>query len=316
MSGTRADSLAALGDEENFKTILKFHIDRADDEIKNWHYRLARQLLCVARYWLKLPEQRLEVLGRICSRLGAQCSAAGLTQKNRERLRPFQDPVNFERLVMLPVEETSRAFRAKPPDRKAALRLQVAIALDLLLLTGMRISNLAGLQLDRDLHWSRGRGHGILHISVPEQDVKNSQPLEYEINAESAKRIEVYIEHFLPLLTKDKPAFLFQGRDGWSKDPGTLGKQVSRLIRERLGLDVNPHLFRHIDALKLLERYPGGYELVSRLLAHASRDTAYRHYSGVEAAQAHRLLDDLVTGVRKHGASKRRSRRKNSGKPK
>lgn len=118
----------------------------------------------------------------------------------------------------------------------------------------MRIGSLAGLRLDRNLHRSRGRG--VLLISLLEQDMKNSQPLEYEVNAESAKRIEVYIKHFLPLLTKDQPAFLFPGRDGGSKDPGTLGKQVSRLIREHLGLDVNPHLFRHIGGGKLLERYP------------------------------------------------------------
>jgi integrase len=307
---SRLISLAVLVEADNFKKIFRFHIDRADGAIKRWHYDLARQLLCVARHWLRLPEQDLEVLGAFCRQLGARCQGDGLTKKNRDRLRPFEDPENFRRLVLLPTIEESQTRRMRPPNRKAALRQQIAIALDLLLLTGMRIGNLAGLQLDRDLHWSRGCGNGVLHISVAAERVKNEVALEYEINADSAGRIKRYIEQYLPLLTNGPCQFLFPGRHGRPKDPGTLGKQVSRLIRARLGLDVNPHLFRHLGGLKLLELHPGAYELVGRHLGHASRETAYRHYSGLEAAQAHQILDDLVTGIRKDGVRPRRSRPK------
>ena len=307
---SRLTSLAVLVDTDNFKTILRFHVDRAGGEIKRWHYDHARQLLNIARHWHRLPEQDLEVLGAFCRQLGARCQGDSLTKKNRERLRPFEDPENFRRLVMLPTQEETRARRMRPLNRKAGLRLQIAIALDLLLLTGMRIGNLAGLQLDRDLHWSRGGGNGVLHISVAAERVKNELALEYEINADSAGRIKRYIEQYLPLLTDGPCQFLFPGRHGRPKDPGTLGKQVSRLIRARLGLDVNPHLFRHLGGLKLLELHPGAYELVSRHLGHASRETAYRHYSGLEAAQAHQILDDLVTGIRKDGVRPRRSRPK------
>ncbi len=250
------------------------------------------------------------MLGAFCRQLGARCPGGGLTDKNRARLRPFTDKATFERLVLLPMEEAAKALRFRPPNRKAALRLQIAIAVDLLLLTSMRIGNLAGLRLDRDLHWSRGGGNGILHISVPKERVKNAQPLEDEVNPETAKWIKLYLERYLPLLTDGPYQYLFPGRCGRSKDPGTLGKQVSRLIRARLGQDVNPHLFRHLDGLKLLERYPGAYELVSRLLGHASRETAYRYYSGLEATQAHRILDDIVTGIRENAAHRRQSQRK------
>ena len=302
----RLTGLAELVRLENFKAILRFHLDRADGAVKRWHFGLARQLLCIARHWLQLPEGELEALSAICSRLGAKCPSPGMIDKNRERLRPLEDADNLERLIVLPVQEAIQAQRARPQNRTTALRLQVAIGLDLLLRTSLRIGNLAGLRLDRNLHWSRGPGRGVLHIAVPAEHVKNAEALDYEIEAGSAKLIRVYCERYLPRLADGPPVYLFPGRDDRSKDPGTLGKQINRLIRRRLGFKVNPHLFRHINSHQFLKEIPGAYELVARHLGHRSRETAYRYYSRIEAAQAHQVLDDLVTGIRRNHQPRRR----------
>jgi hypothetical protein len=40
------------------------------------------------------------------------------------------------------------------------------------------------------------------------------------------------------------------------KRADTLGKQLSRLIRRAIGLEVNPHLYRHLVHLVVLNLYP------------------------------------------------------------
>ena len=59
-----------------------------------------------------------------------------------------------------------------------------------------------------------------------------------------------------------------------------------------MGRDVNPHLFRHLSAMVLLEDHPAHYELVRRTLGHSETSTTYASYVSFEADNATRLLAD------------------------
>ena len=66
------------------------------------------------------------------------------------------------------------------------------------------------------------------------------------------------------------------------------------LIRRSIGLEVNPHLYRHLVHLVVLNRYPGAYAMISRILGHKSLQTAISNYAGEDIAIAMRAFHELI----------------------
>jgi site-specific recombinase XerC len=66
------------------------------------------------------------------------------------------------------------------------------------------------------------------------------------------------------------------------------------VIERETGLEMNPHLFRHVAAHFFLEDHPGNYEDVRRLLAHKRIDTTLQNYAGLEMAAAVRRFDQTI----------------------
>jgi site-specific recombinase XerD len=107
-----------------------------------------------------------------------------------------------------------------------------------------------------------------------------------------------YIRDFRgPLATKGNTA-LFPGRGGGAKWQHVLAGQICRTVYAHTGLTVNVHLFRHLDAKLYLDRNPGGYEVVRRVLGHRSITTTVRSYTGREKAAAARHFDQTILGIR------------------
>ena len=69
------------------------------------------------------------------------------------------------------------------------------------------------------------------------------------------------------------------------------------------GLDVNPHLFRHLAAELVLNARPGDYGTVRLINGHKSMETTVRFYCGTETQAAFRQLDHLVQQVRDQPAA-------------
>jgi integrase len=80
------------------------------------------------------------------------------------------------------------------------------------------------------------------------------------------------------------------------------------MVRERIGLDVHLHLFRHIAAKLYLDAHPGQYEVVRRLLGHKQIETTVAFYAGAETAAAVRHYDDHILERRQRPAPVRRLR--------
>ena len=71
------------------------------------------------------------------------------------------------------------------------------------------------------------------------------------------------------------------------------------LTRDRLGLDVNIHLFRHLAGYLFLKQHPGEYETVRQLLGHKSLKTTIDFYTGLEHADSFRRYDEVLDTYRK-----------------
>ncbi len=142
---------------------------------------------------------------------------------------------------------------------------------------------------------------------IPGDEVKNGEPLEFTLPAETIRLLELYLGDYHPRLVTGPCAWLFPGKPGdRPKTRELLGDQVSKHVFEATGLKVNLHLFRHLAAKLYLDRNPGGYEVCRRILGHRSMDTTTRFYAGMETAAASRHFDEQILKLRRslrHGTA-------------
>ncbi len=288
-------SLADLAEPEALKTALTFFWSR-NGKRKTGHLRnFALGAIKIAKYWVKLPPDKIAALQAI--RRQVEPKSEGMTQRNRARLRQFDDPENLRRLIDLP----EAILRALPPtgplSYAGAIRLQSGLAIGILLAAPIRARNLAALHLAR--HVIPTRPGGVRHIVIPAEGVKNRTALAFEVSDVLGELTDAYLARGRPVLASDPDGFLFPKRNGGAKAPAWLAAQIKRTIKQETGVDLNVHAFRHLAAMLFLREHPGEYETTRLILGHKSLTTTVRSYCGLEQADALRRFDALIDRHRK-----------------
>ena len=173
---------------------------------RDWpsHHGLAILIKTLAKYWVKVDQEHLDDLKSLCAKVDP--GIKGLTLKNRDRLRQFDDPKNVYLLLDFPTREVERALAADQGRRLDAVRVQVALAVALLLMMPVRASNLVGLHLDRHIQRTRAGNKGIVHIVIPGHEVKNGRDLEYELPGETVRLLDLYLRVFRPFPQRQRYA--------------------------------------------------------------------------------------------------------------
>lgn len=255
--------------------------------------RLAWVIRCLAVKHLECNSATAKKYDDVCRKFSVRSS--GLSAKNRTLLVRFDDreiAARFARAV-------NNLWPARIPDdrrrigRALALQAQVAIAVEILTFAPMRAENLTNLDFKRHLRWQ----DKILHIAIPAHEVKNRETLQYTLPQKISEHVRLYCEHFRPVLLKGTNSHLFPGRNGKAKDKSCLSGQITRAMFDSTGLHITPHQFRHITAKLYLDRHPGAYEVVRRVLGHKSTSTTYSHYTGQEVKAAVQCFDETILGV-------------------
>jgi integrase len=281
-------SLAVLLTLENYKKILRFLLDRHDGKTSSQIAGMASFLKSVVRHWLKADVLELERYKKIASRLSIP--RTGMTAKNRERLRPFDDPTVVERFLNLPSLIQAEVERCKLPARRRALLAQSAAAIAIEQAAPIRLSNLANLDVQKNL-LSRGKR---LYLMVPGHEVKNGEPIDFELPPETVEIVGWYVREYRPLLLKVPTGALFPGEGGKAKSVGTLGPQVSKTVARYTGMKFNAHLFRHAAGKIFLDARPGQHEVVRRVLTHKSIETTTSIYTGAETRSAGQYFAQVI----------------------
>jgi integrase len=220
----------------------------------------------------------------------------GLSDKNQAAMAQFDDPRIVEKFVSLPpllwskAESIRKAASTNRIAKKAHLLIQSAVAIEILTFAPMRLSNLQGLRLDEHLNWMGQRAR----ISIPRQQVKNNQALEYLLPESLSKRIKDYLSNHREYLGDSDSPYLFPGRSGHPKDCSALRNQIRNTLWNEAAIKLTPHQFRHAAAKILLDTKPGYYEVVRKVLGHKSLTTTYNHYAGAETQAAINLYDDVI----------------------
>lgn len=258
--------------------------------------QMAGLVLILARHWVKLPHEELEELRSIAKHL--RPDPMGLAPRNEQRLAQLRDPARLQAVLTLPTRIAKKVARAGAPTVALARLMETAVAIELLVMTGLRIKNLAGLEIGRTLFLTKDHGANII-ISAAE--VKNSVPITASLPAESVRLLRQHIDRYRPLLGEAKSAWLFPGaKPGTRKTTEALRAQITRAMAKLAGVHWHPHLFRHLLAHLQLDENPGADGVVTRALGHKRADTTRMHYAGFQTKAALRQHDELV--MRRRGA--------------
>ena len=213
-------------------------------------------------------------------------------KRNRERLSQFDDEAVVQRLLRFPGEERTRALRLNHPYRRAK-GMERALAISILIYTGVRVKNLRQLRLDQNIRRSGSR----VFLRYSEDETKTHADLELELPPEVIALLDEFVgEHRDVLPNADSP-WLFPGETSGPRSYSAMREAVSKPLRTHAGIKVSPHLYRHIILKIVAERRPELLQNASRMLGHKSMRTTYAAYLGTEGPAASRRIAELMRGV-------------------
>ena len=294
MSVETLRSLADLVAPPTVKAILEAYLAAYNGKATVFIANLAGALASIARVWCKRPEPELAQLRRFCKRLDRQ-RPKGLTEKNMAVIRQVLDERTWRRVQDLPTRLMNEALEETAAFHRAAVNAQIAVAIQILIVAPLRMSNLATISFDENLLRPPGP-NGPTHLVIPDYDVKNGVPLEYPLPDKVSRMIDIYCSRFRHHLRGSNGPWLFPGKIGGHKGPEPLSRQISERLWKECGVKMTPHQFRHAAAAIILKHNPGNYELVRRILGHKNLQTTINFYIGLESLEAARLFSVIALG--------------------
>ena len=132
------------------------------------------------------------------------------------------------------------------------------------------------------------------YVRVEGNRVKNGTPIDIDLDVHVSRVLSRYLDHHRQHLSADAGTALFPRRSGGPRRPDDLGHSLRKLIWRETGLVMNAHLFRHLAGMLFLQRHPGEFETVRRLLGHKKLDTTMAFYARFDAMWAARRYDEVV----------------------
>ncbi len=301
-------SLADLVQMDAVKRVLSYLQTRSKTETSIQMFRVTSILVIVAKHWVHAEPDELAKLTRLCKRL--KPAKSGFSEKNRARLRQFDTDESVAAILNLP-QRLANIVRTSPVSKKTALLMQTAVAIEILVMTPLRLKNLAELALGRHII---ATGRGTMHLSISEADVKNSVPINRVLPKESAALLDLYVKKYRDLLVNVETDALFPGAFGGTKSKTRLREQLGETILHYTGLAMNPHLFRHFTAKHYLREHNGAFGTLRLVLSHKSVTTTEQFYCSAEEDHAFRQLDNHVFEKRSSSRSSKQQPTRSSPK--
>src|SRR5262249_28536742 len=130
--------------------ILEHYLAKKSGKIAAFTIDMAERLCAIARVYVKAPDGQIQALERYCAKLRKK-RHVGLTPKNMAVIRAFKDKDNRSRLKALPGRLFDEALAERDAPIQAAVKAQIAMAIQILLIAPMRLANLAALNLEQNV---------------------------------------------------------------------------------------------------------------------------------------------------------------------
>lgn len=278
---------------------LKCTID-GDGTLKPMHFRIAAALTAIAPR-VGVPETELLELRRLEMFIHKELNGnkRGLSEKSTKVLSAVGSPDKLRALFRLPLKLMELVEADETGDPEATARtVRTAVAIEILIMTVLRMKNLVGLQLDKHfLNWLDPSAK-TLDLSIPAESTKGGKEIASQLKGASAAFIRKYVTEYRPLLAGAESSWLFPGTKGDHLDQSTLAGQIQKAVLTHVGVKLHPHAFRHIGAKTLLDAYPTAHQTASTLLSHSSVDITMKHYTAIDQVKAVQVYDEVVDKVR------------------
>jgi len=288
-------SLAVLVTPEHAERGLRWMLARRGNQTTKDIQNIASLLLTMARSFVHSHDSEIRALEKLAAKLATR-RQEGMTPKNRDRLRVFNEPKALQKLLALPERLFARAEQGEDTPR-AKLEREDAVALAILQNYPIRRKNLVEIHLDRNLHRS---GDGSVYLIFEEGETKTRRTIEFLLLPDIIRMIDRHVATRSPKLCPSGTRWLFPRRDGnGPMAPAQMSTRISTRIHRELGLEFNTHLHRHLAAKILLNDQPGSYEVVRRLLGHSSTSSTLNAYVGFEAGTSAKLYADVLNKARR-----------------
>jgi Phage integrase family len=295
-SGTEVTSiidLSVLVEPENAKLILRWFLSRNEDgKPSKQTHDVSAALMPLARHWVKLDEVSVQRLNAICGK--CRVKSEGMTKKNRDTLRLFDDERLTRELLCLPERLMRRAVGGATISKRDAYLASQALAIAILTNAPIRIENLANININRNIVRLGTGSRAKVSLWFPAHKVKNDLEIELPLAAETVHLLDRYLKEAWPVLAQPGCTDLFPGRDGQTRSKVGFGMAIAKITERELGVRISPHQFRHIAGYLYLKACPGDYETVRVLLGHKSLQTTIQFYAGMEIAAAAKRYDEVV----------------------
>ena len=291
----RIDGFEVFFEDDHHKAALRPFLGQSAGYVSN----MAALLRSVMR---TLPGISAEVRTRVdvLVRRLAPKDGQRMGRRNRDRLKQFEDPDAIARLMAFPEAHLARALKLANPRRRAKL-VETALAASILTFTGLRVKNLRRIHLTRNIRRVGDR----VRLSFADDEMKTWREHELELPPPTVRLLDLFLaEHRAALPGADGP-WLFPGERGGPRSYSALRKTLKDALWIHAGLEMSPHLYRHVIAYIIAARGPEHLPAVSRMLGHSSIRRTYESYLGTEGPAVSRLIGKLLTAAMAEEAAKK-----------
>lgn len=297
-AGVDSNQLVGLGSltqPETFKKILRHRWESEGRKLNAYTHGLAGSLIAIAKEWVRAPNETLTALKVTRHRLGAL--PIGLTEKNKDLLRQFNDKALLRRLINLPDRLWRHVVSELKASRRQFIDLQNALAIDIELVAPLRMRNLTALNFDEHIRWPQGQGKPAILVFKSEE-TKNNVPLEFELPDTLSGRLHDYRNKIAPRVIVRRPDHLFLTWRGKPRTQAAIAVAIEKTVLKYVGIRLTPHQFRHLAAKIILDHNPGAYELVRELMGHKNMQTTTNFYAGIDTRRAGRAHAELLAKIK------------------
>ena len=205
-------SLAALLHPDVVEPVIEAYWKKNGDEPNIFTIDLGWRLLMIARERGGLDEAAIDRLDEIRATL-EDYRRSGLTPKNLQLVRQVLTEGIWSEVVSLPniLMQQARSANDHAPI-KAAVTAQLAVAIAILTFAPIRVSNLVGIELGKNLIKPGGLNTPYWLV-FPHYDVKNRVDLNFKFDQLLTDLIDEYVHEFRPaLLARSEHLLAVPGR--------------------------------------------------------------------------------------------------------
>lgn len=166
--------------------------------------------------------------------------------------------------------------------------MQLAVAIAILLIAPIRISNLVALRFDRHL-FRPGGSRSLWLIDIPEDEVKNRVRLVHELPHRATTLLDRFRRDFRPRIAELGNPYLFPA-GSHHRSTVVMSQAIRHCIADWVGIQMTPQQFRHLAGLLMYD----DLEALAQLLGDKSTRTVRNHYSELNTLEIGRRFDAII----------------------